>query len=149
MLRVAFWIGLVGFALSLAVHLATFTNLGVPDAAVALHLGVFVAFVPVVFALKNWVEARGGDFSEWRSQWAAFKAVFAGIPRWQALGLVGLFVYTLVNFNLEFARLVSGRDAGFSYRLFSGHWMVFYAISAVLARRFLAATRDEVASRKV
>lgn len=46
LLRVAFWIGVVGFAASLAVHLATFTDYAVPDSAVVLHIGVFAAFAP-------------------------------------------------------------------------------------------------------
>ena len=132
LLRIAFWGGVVGFALSLAVHVAALTGHPPPGAAVALHVGVFVAFVPVIFALKCWVEERGYDF---RGQWAGPRELLRGIPGWQKLGLAVLFVYATVNFLVGFAAVVGAPDSGFSFRLFSGHWLLFYYVSAVFARR--------------
>ena len=52
LLRVAFWVGLAGFVLGLAAHLATVTGYPPPGVAVGLRVGAIVALAPVVFALK-------------------------------------------------------------------------------------------------
>ena len=144
LLRISFWVGIVGFALSLAVHLVAVTGYPLPDAALGLHVGVFIAFVPVIFALKAWVEERGYDFNDFRGQWAGLRELLGGIPGWQKLGLGVLLVYAVVNFLVGFAAIVDTPDAGFSYRLFSGHWLFFYFVSAVFAQRLIG-LRQQVA----
>lgn len=137
LLRVAFWIGVVGFVASLGVHLATFLGVPVPGIAMALHVGIFAAFLPVMFRLKDWVEQRGDDLSDFRSQWAIQKALLGLLPGWQKVALGVLFAYATVNFLIGFAAVTEDPSAGGDVRMFSGHWMVFYAVSAVFARVLL------------
>ncbi|MEM1269314.1 MAG: hypothetical protein AAGI08_04615 [Bacteroidota bacterium] len=144
LLRIAFWVGVLGFVASLFVHLATFTDYAPPGAAVVLHVGIFVAFVPVVFAMKAWVEERGYDFSDFRSQWAFQKELFGLLPGWQKLALPVLMAYTAINFSVGVAAVTGDPDAGSSFRLLSGHWLSFYFVSAVLARRFLSLSQPVV-----
>ena len=149
LLRIAFWVGIIGFVLSLATHIAALTGYPIPDAALGLHVGVFVAFVPVIFGLKAWVEERGYDFNDFRGQWAGLRELLGGTPGWEKLCLGALFVYAMVNFLVGFAAVVGAPDAGFSYRLFSGHWLFFYFISAVFARRLLVLRQQVAPPREV
>ena len=136
-LRIAFWVGVAGFALSLAVHIAALVGQRLPAAAFALHVGVFVAFVPALLGMKAWIEERGYRFDDVRGQWSGMKELIGSIPLWQALGLGALFVYATVNFGIGVSEFAEAPEDGFSFRLFSGHWPVFYAFSAVLARHLL------------
>ena len=61
--------------------------------------------------------------------------LWAGIPIWQRVALAALFVYATVN---ALAAIADAPDAGFGVRLFSGHGMLFYLVSAVFGRRLLA-----------
>ena len=136
-LRAAFWVSVVGFVASLAVHVATFTELAVPDAALALHFGIFAAFLPPTLGLKAWAEREGHDFASFRGRWDTVKDFVRPISRWQWIACAGLFVYTNVNFLVGFAAMLDAPDAGFSFRMSSGHWMLFYAFSAILTHRML------------
>lgn len=138
-LRAAFVIGVVGFAVSAAVHAATFTNAAIPGWTWVLHVGIFVAFVPVVLGLQPWLEPEGLSPFDIKSRLAVFGRVVRGIPRVPLAGFVVLSVYVTVAFAVGMGRLIEDpATEGPSTRLFSGHWMVFYAGSALLAHRLLA-----------
>lgn len=137
LLRVAFWTGVLGFAASLAVHLATFTAYAPPGLAVALHAGALVAFVPVFFALKAWAEGRGHALDGFGGQRALQRDLLGLLRTWEKAALAALAVYAAVNFAVGVAAVMAEPEAGFSFRLFSGHWLFLYFASAVLARRFL------------
>lgn len=144
----------IGFCLSLFVHLITFVGIDpakhVPFVWV-LHIGMFVGFVPMVFAQgfppKN-------DF---------WKKLMSNLPRWQRYMVKGLFAYAAINFVL-FLYLSQGggvaeekegkyvlRNHGtvirelsadefeqqnaYIVRGFSGHWMVFYIVPAIFFSR--------------
>ena len=145
----AFWVGVVGFVASLAVHFATFTDYAPPGAVIVLHVGIFVAFVPVVFAVKTWAEGRDYDFSDFGSQWAFQKDLLSLIPGWQKVAVVLLMTYAAINFFLEVTPIVEDANGGFSFRGFSGHWLFFYFVSAVFARRFLAIRQQVVPPHEV
>ena len=146
LLRLAFWIGVAGLVASLGVHLAAVLGAPVPGAAMALHVGVFAAFLPVVFGMKDWVERRGDDLSDFRSQWGIQKALFGLVPGWQKVALGVLFAYATVNFLIGFAGAMNDSSAGVDVRMFSGHWMVFYAVSAVFARVLLGLRQAEASA---
>ena len=133
-LQLAVGVGVVGFVLSLAVHVAAWAGAEVPPVAFALHVGVFAAFAPVVFALKAWAEGLGHDLGASRGRWGLANDLFGLFSRWERLVFGALLAYTTAN---VFVALPSASD-GPSVRLFSGHWMYFYAVSAMLARRLLA-----------
>ncbi len=139
MIRAALWVAVVGLAASLAVHLVTFTAYAPPRAALALHLGVFATTLPVLFAAKAWAEERARDLGTIAGRWSIATALVRPVPTWQKVAFVVLAVYVSINFAVSLARLADGPGAGLELRLFSGHWMLFYAFSAILACRLLAA----------
>ncbi len=103
---------LVGFLISLAVHLAALVGVEVPPQAFGLHVGIFIVWIPAVLASTvarhHSIQSRG-----WRDQ-------FAGCPAWMRVVAYGLFAYAFLNIF----GVVLG--AGSIARGFSGHWMVFY-----------------------
>jgi len=143
-------VALVGFVISAAVHLLAVSGVDVlaryPDAWM-LHIGVFIVFVPYVFARRKTLGAR-----------PTLTRIRAQFPDWVvAIGLC-LFAYTIANFLLfmlhaapngnpeiqegkyllvnhgrivrevtatEYASLRSQQIRGFS-----GHWMFFYFVSS-------------------
>jgi len=138
LLRVAFWIGAVGFVASLAVHLLSFTEAQTPPSVVLLHLGIFLGFMPVLFEAKAWMETGGAAPVDRHGQRTALLALVRGLPPWQTWLLGLLFAYAFVNFAVGFLRLRADPAIGADARLYSGHWMLFYAATAVLAHRLLA-----------
>ena len=139
-----------GFGISLLVHLSTFFGIHLQDTIPAvwlLHLGIFIVFIPMVFATQKLQHRK--DF--WRS-------FFSTMPKWTGILAKGLFVYAFLNFALFFVLSKGGvperRDEkyvlhahgqiikeltreeydwqqAYVLRGFSGHWMVFYLIPAL------------------
>ena len=145
--RLLAFLSLIGFTLSLLVHISAL--LGIDAAAKIphhgyLHLGLFVVFIPFVFLSRK-------AFGPTPNQ----EKVFEHFPRWViALGYV-IFAYTIINFLIfMFASEWGGpamRDGKFFLeshgrvlreitaseyqnfraniaRGFSGHWILFYYI---------------------
>ncbi len=141
---------LIGFFSSLFVHLSTFFGIDlskhVPWVWV-LHLGVFVIFIPMVF-----VQGLGSRKDFWRK-------IFAAIPRWARYTIKAFFAYALINFALFFFLSEGGvpdvregkyvlhnhgqvirelseneyeLQKAYVLRGFSGHWMVFYLVPAIV-----------------
>ena len=137
-LRAVLWAAVLGLAASLAVHLLTFTAYAPPPAALALHLGVFVTVVPVLIAAKAWAEELAQNVGTIAGRLGVAKALVDLIPTWQKVAFVLLALYVSVNFTVSLARLADAPGAGSEFRLFSGHWMLFYALSAILAQRLSA-----------
>lgn len=137
LLHLAFWVGVAGFVASLAVHLSPLVGADMPEAAMVLHVGVFVAFIPVVFAMKAWAEREGFAFDDVRGQWALNKALIGMIPMWQRVAFAGLIVYVMVVFVVGVLAAIEASTMEADPWLFSGHWLFFYAVSTVYARRFL------------
>ena len=145
--RLLAFLSLIGFTLSLFVHISALLG---SDAAAKiphlgfLHLGIFVVFIPFVLLSRK-------VFGPTPTQ----EKVFAQFPRWViVLGYV-LFAYTIVNFLLFLIASEGGgpamRDGKYLLeshgrilreitaseyqhfrfnvnRGFSGHWIVFYFI---------------------
>ena len=136
-----------GFVASLTVHLATFFGINsakyIPWVWV-LHLGIFVAMIPLLIAQYKYKEG--------------WPTLFRRLPRWAKITLPVFFGYALINFGMFF--ILSGgaspdvRDGkyvlhkhgqiirelseqeydmqqAYVLRGFSGHWMVFYLVSAL------------------
>jgi hypothetical protein len=117
----------VGLVASLCVHVASLFGLPVPLAAMGLHIGVFVVFLPAVFVMQRLTK----DFKQ-KDLW---KAALRGCPVWMKHMMYFFFGYTLFNFAI-FLFQVSGKPPDdvpqvTTMRGFSGHWMAFY--SAALA----------------
>jgi hypothetical protein len=166
-------LALLGFVASMVVHASTF--LPVPplgmDQAWPLHVGIFLVFVPMVFAQKR---QDRQDANASRSQ----DTDLARAPRWMRTLLGVVFAYAMLNFAVGMV-LTSSTASGSVYskdgryvlagrgaveleaapaeyvrqearvaRMFSGHWMLFYLASAaglIDARR---RARAEAADRR-
>lgn len=140
----------IGFAASVVVHALALLGKPLQDALPAiwgLHVGIFLVFFPAVFELRR-TSAKGDPF-----------ALMRGVPTWAAALVAVLLLYALVNFFASFTGAVAGspeiRDGQYvlinkgkfirhltaeeyvqgranTLRGFSGHWMLFYAVSAVV-----------------
>ena len=143
-----------GFALSAAVHAAALFGVPVQDVipfVLSLHVGIFIVLIPAIFAMRRATD-KGDPF-----------ALLRGMPRWTVGIFALLFVYAFTNFfaftgasagspeirdgqyvlmrkgkvirTITAQEYVQGRAN--TLRVFSGHWMFFYAVSAavLLVRR--------------
>ncbi len=120
----------LGFAVSAAAHLAaafgpweTF-----PFYVMGLHAGIFIVFLPSVLIVNSLAK----DYKQ-RELW---NAALRGCPDWMRKALYGLFAYALVNFVYFLSVVPKGRPERVAggvpamvVRGFSGHWMIFYALS--------------------
>ena len=116
-----------GLVLSLAAHLLALAGVAPGGNAlfVALHVGIFPLWIPVVFIgmrLNNGAMNRR----------AAWDAMTSGCPAWMRYMTRGFFIYALVNFFLFVMTMPAGATKGGEpsaavWRGFSGHWMLFYS----------------------
>ena len=120
----------IGLILSLIVHLSALVgiDLGLGQAVWALHIGVFVVWLPTVslVTIKTTGDFRRLDF---------WKAALRGCPDWMRKMTYGFFGYAVVNFIIFIFLTVnhpgshSNEAAPVTLRGFSGHWMAFYSIA--------------------
>ena len=119
----------LGFALSVAAHIASIAGITLPGgkAVWLLHIGVFVVWLPtVVIAIRVTRGERRKDF---------WKVVLSGCPPWMRGLAYGLIAYAVVNFIYFVVtataipkghHIMSGDPPPAIIRGFSGHWMIFY-----------------------
>jgi hypothetical protein len=150
--RTVGFVALGGFIISLTVHALTYVGI---DTATyfppiwALHLGIFVVFVPFVITVQPIQRANSRN---------PIRAVFANVPLWAKVILGMIFVYAIINFMLFMGlseggspSIENGRfilqshgtfireltESEYNWQLayitrgFSGHWLLFYAVPAV------------------
>ena len=135
-------LAVVGLVLSLTAHVAALFGQQQPlgDAAWALHIGIFVVWLPAVLVSNRLVK----DF-KYKDMW---KAALRGCPPWMRWLTSAFFVYAIVNFIIFAVLAPGGADSGANappivFRGFSGHWMAFYsAAAAVLYSAIVVAKRD-------
>ena len=128
-------IAATGLALSLWVHIGAVRGQRVAPEKwfFALHLGIFLVWIPTVFIAQRVVGNPGRkDF---------WKVGLRNCPPWMKYMVYGFFGYAAFNFLLFMAKAPSGKGdanppAGV-WRGFSGHWMAFY--SAALGILYSAA----------
>ena len=139
-------IALIGFALSAMVHVAALNGTDIAGrfpAVWVLHVGIFVVFVPFVFATRR------------RASHSSSFHFFELLPRWVTFAGAVLFAYAAVNFGVFMLRSEGGSPAikngryvllnhgrlireisapeytdfrANEVRGFSGHWLFFYFI---------------------
>ena len=140
-------LALAGFALSLWVHISALRGIDLSrqyPQVWALHAGVFVVFLSMVFASRR-VLGRKPTLRQWREL----------LPRSVGLLCAAVMLYALVNFFVGALSMQSGtpdvvdgqyvmQDHGHvvrtisaeqyeaarasELRMFSGHWMIFYFV---------------------
>jgi hypothetical protein len=100
-----------------------------------LHLGIFPVFVALVLQSRNWQRERSGPFGlrypqlDWR-EWRPF------LPTWAPRLVAILWAYAIANVLFALIHLPSRAATAelaevqtmYMARMFSGHWMVFYAL---------------------
>lgn len=124
-----------GLALSLAIHLAALAGFQPPGGNslfVALHVGIFPLWIPVVLiGMKMTKGTRLSATWGW-SGWNLWNSMFSACPPWMKYMVYGFFIYAVLNFVLFVASVPTGKFVGSNvpsaaWRGFSGHWMVFYS----------------------
>lgn len=129
----------VGLILSLTVHVLAYAGiqLGGMGLFVALHVGIFPLWIPVVLlAARMTGGVRWGGMTGYRRSWGLWNAILADSPVWLKYMSFGFFAYAIVNFILFMvltgalhpsAGQHGGAPPAFVWRGFSGHWMAFYS----------------------
>jgi hypothetical protein len=79
-----------GFVASLLVHLGTWLRIAPPSAAWVLQVGIFIVWLPAIFAFQRLTK----DFKQ-KESWAA---ALRGAPLWVPTALKSLTGYGLLNF---------------------------------------------------
>ncbi len=118
-------LALLGFAVSLLVHLAAWAGIAPPKAAWGLHFGIFVVWLPTVLVSQGLTR----EFKQ-REFW---NAALRGAPPWASTALKGLMAYAIANFVLFMFQTTQGGakpDEAAEARMFSGHWLIFYGAAA-------------------
>jgi hypothetical protein len=127
--------------LSAFIHGGSFGRMVVPsDSGVFLlmHAGIFPLFFVFVTRAREWQVSTSGEVNgrsfDFRQSLPSAE-LLAYFPWWAIVFVLGLFIYAMINFFLAtgvgFGRASSGGLTDVqSARLFSGHWMLFYAMPA-------------------
>lgn len=92
----------------------------------ALHVGIFLVWIPLVIMANRTKPTRGRGNME---------HLLAQFPKWVRSVVYGVFIYALVNFGLFIFQTTKFPRHGVPFYLelrgFSGHWMLFYGWAAV------------------
>lgn len=128
LLRPVMWLAIGGFSASLLVHVLSLAGVSSPFGAAtwALHVGIFVVWLPTVFVIQRMAKnVRQADL---------WKAALRGCPAWVRSGAYIVGGYAILNFVVFLAQTSryprNSVPAVIEYRGFSGHWMIFYYLSA-------------------
>lgn len=131
------WLAGLGFALSLIAHVASILGIALPGgpATFALHVGIFVVWIPTVIVVPRMRRGLGTR--------AAFESAFSAAPRWLNRTRQLIFVYGIANFLIFVNAIpkhaqVADNDPEL-IRGFSGHWLIFYSTAFTV---LYSVTRD-------
>lgn len=121
----------VGLVLSLIAHVSSLigADLGLGQKVFALHIGVFIVWVPTVLVFNKLTKNC--------KQSQLWKVALLGCPEWMKYSFYGLCVYAFINFILFM--IIDSQNPNNAHgpatpqviRGFSGHWMVFYSAAFV------------------
>ena len=122
--------------ISTVVHAGTFVGRSLSQNAplfIGLHIGIIPVIIALVLRSHRWQRERRGPFGyyrqlDWR-EWRPF------LPAWASRVLAVLTAYAIVNFLFAVVHLplrgtgavLTDGQAIYMARMFSGHWLVFYA----------------------
>lgn len=122
--RIFMWIAAAGLIASAIVHVSSLLGLPQPfgPAAWGLHIGIFVVWLPAILVAQKLTQGvKEKDY---------WKVVLRGCPSWMRRSFYLLFAYTAINF---FAGIAGGPETDANkYRIFSGHWMLFYFVAMAI-----------------
>ena len=131
-------LALIGLLLSIFVHIVALFGRQPSPAFWALHVGVFVVFIPAIFvAQKRLGTTQRKDF---------WKAITKGSPDGVRYTLYFFFAYAFITQLLVFFQSPPGsvpnRDAASDWRGFSAVWMVFYYASYTILSSAVSSSPD-------
>lgn len=114
----------VGFVLSIVVHILSWADVALPESLMALHVGIFIVWLPtILLATRLTREYKQKDF---------WKAALRGAPPWTTKVAIGLGVYVFLHFFASLFFSVPSEAPAARFRIASGHWMIFYGLSAAV-----------------
>jgi cytochrome b561 len=124
------FVAVMGFAASLGCHVMGWLGIEPPfeDVSTILHVGLFVVVVPLVYFSSKTMPATADKKNN-------LKHLFAELPKWIEKTLPYLAAYLVFNFvfaTYSIEQYPKNREPPYlTIRLFSGHWMLFYGMSAL------------------
>jgi hypothetical protein len=133
----------IGLLVSVWVHIRALMGRHVPSSFWALHIGIFIVWIPAVLVAQRLVgNANRKDF---------WKVVLKSAPDWVRYMMYVFFGYEFVNFIIFIGQAPNGgrhtTASAPDWRAFSGVWMVFY--SSAFAILYSAARAMQVSPRCV
>jgi hypothetical protein len=129
--------GLAGTAIAAFIHLETYFGLSIDPSDplfFMVHLAVFPLFITFIWRAQRWLGKRSWFAASEPSHWRELLKFF---PLWVYPVGLALFVYTFANFLLSIQHLpehssgLTGPQARYLVRAFSGHWLLFYSIPTI------------------
>jgi hypothetical protein len=175
-----FFFAVAGWILSLIVHALALNDVNVTESAPyvwALHVGIFVVWLPAIIYLNKNQELRElkktNPFATMNPV-TVFRIFFKNTPTWLIVIAIAGFFYAFINFML-FMKTQLGtpeiKDGQFiltnhgqmiktlteqeyhhckanEVRGFSGHWIAFYGMAAALLFPFMEQNTDGVGAKK-
>ena len=122
-----FPLAVLGFITSLVVHISAWGEnpISLGFNPMILHGGIFLVFVPAIFLATRCLRGVAQEDS--------LPFLKRLLPAWTFPLIVAIFAYSFVNFFVAFF-LKLGPTETATLRGFSGHWMIFYAVAAMLLR---------------
>jgi hypothetical protein len=129
--------GLLGIATAAIIHFETYFGLSIDlkdPLFFLVHISIFPLFFAFVLRARRW-SGRVSFFN--RSEPSHLRELLRFFPLWVYPAALVLFVYTAVNFLLSVQHLpnhssnLTGTEARYMVRAFSGHWLFFFSIPTV------------------
>jgi hypothetical protein len=131
-----FVLGVLGFGCSVAVHVLSWLGVGLPQWLMGLHVGIFVVFFPAILVARPLtVDFKQKDF---------WKAALRGAPPWVSTYGKVLVAYVFLHFFASMAVHFPPDRNIENFRIFSGHWMIFYGVAAALLYSSLHANEHDI-----
>ena len=153
MKKTLFYIALLGSIIAITVHIFAVLGVDVADTLPfiwVLHIGIFVVWIPTILSLKEQQKEN--------KEANAFTILTKDKPKWIIAVIIGIAIYTGLNFMLFMSKAIEGtpleKNGVYSlhnrgthirditkeeYHLhganilrgFSGHWILFYTVAAI------------------
>jgi hypothetical protein len=164
MKKFLFYFAVTGWTLGLIVHLLSIADFDITDKfpfVWALHIGIFVVWLPAILELrknKEFEEFQKAGMLKRMNPFPLYKIVFKNTPAWMTIIAFGGFFYATINFFF-FISTQHGvpdiKDGQYilhnhgqliktlteqeyhhfkanAIRGFSGHWLAFYGLAAAI-----------------
>jgi hypothetical protein len=162
MKRILCYIAGIGFILGLIVHLISLFGIYLGDkfpVIWALHIGIFLVWIPAIFELTKNPELNQQNFNSMSNPFKFFGIIFKNAPGPVMIISVVFFFYATINFSLFMLAgqggvpdIIDGRYVIHNHgsiineltemeyykmkanviRGFSGHWMAFYSVATAI-----------------